>query len=113
MARSSAGYSLGGADLCSRAMGKDGRPEEMAQHRSISREGARRENGLDSGQGGRNLDLMEKLAGYGFNKSPQARASGWFRPSRRFTSRRIHPAALMAAQCRPTWTIPTGGPAIP
>ncbi|MDO5667727.1 MAG: DNA polymerase III subunit alpha [Alcaligenaceae bacterium] len=64
------GYSLGGADLLRRAMGKK-QPEEMARHRKIFEEGAI-EKGYD-GEMAKNLfDLMEKFAGYGFNKSHSA-----------------------------------------
>ncbi|HVZ46859.1 MAG TPA: DNA polymerase III subunit alpha [Ramlibacter sp.] len=64
------GYSLGGADLLRRAMGKK-KPEEMARHREIFREGAAR-NGIDPGKADEIFDLMEKFAGYGFNKSHAA-----------------------------------------
>ncbi len=64
------GYSLGGADLLRRAMGKK-KPEEMAQHRLIFREGAAK-NGITEGKADEIFDLMEKFAGYGFNKSHAA-----------------------------------------
>jgi DNA polymerase-3 subunit alpha len=64
------GYSLGGADLLRRAMGKK-KAEEMAQHREIFREGAAR-NGLGAEKSDEVFDLMEKFAGYGFNKSHAA-----------------------------------------
>jgi DNA polymerase-3 subunit alpha len=64
------GYSLGGADLLRRAMGKK-KAEEMATHRAIFREGAAA-NGLDEARAGEIFDLMEKFAGYGFNKSHAA-----------------------------------------
>ncbi len=64
------GYSLGGADLLRRAMGKK-KPEEMAQHRQIFREGAAK-NGIDEAKADEVFDLMEKFAGYGFNKSHAA-----------------------------------------
>jgi DNA polymerase-3 subunit alpha len=64
------GYSLGGADLLRRAMGKK-KPEEMAKHREIFREGAAR-NGISSDKADEIFDLMEKFAGYGFNKSHAA-----------------------------------------
>ncbi|HET9652350.1 MAG TPA: DNA polymerase III subunit alpha [Usitatibacter sp.] len=64
------GYSLGGADLLRRAMGKK-KPEEMAKHRAIFREGAAK-NGLDEAKADEIFDLMEKFAGYGFNKSHAA-----------------------------------------
>jgi DNA polymerase-3 subunit alpha len=64
------GYSLGGADLLRRAMGKK-KPEEMAKHRAIFREGAAK-NGLSEAKADEIFDLMEKFAGYGFNKSHAA-----------------------------------------
>ncbi|TSE25101.1 DNA polymerase III subunit alpha [Tepidimonas sediminis] len=64
------GYTLGGADLLRRAMGKK-KPEEMAKHRAIFREGAAR-NGIDQAKADEIFDLMEKFAGYGFNKSHAA-----------------------------------------
>ena len=64
------GYSLGGADLLRRAMGKK-KAEEMAKHRMIFREGAAK-NGLDEQKADEVFDLMEKFAGYGFNKSHAA-----------------------------------------
>ena len=64
------GYSLGGADLLRRAMGKK-KPEEMAKHRAIFREGAAK-NGLTEAKADEIFDLMEKFAGYGFNKSHAA-----------------------------------------
>ena len=64
------GYTLGGADLLRRAMGKK-KPEEMAQHRDIFVAGAEK-NGLSKGKATQLFDLMEKFAGYGFNKSHAA-----------------------------------------
>ncbi len=64
------GYSLGGADLLRRAMGKK-KAEEMAQHRAIFREGAGK-NGISETKADDIFDLMEKFAGYGFNKSHAA-----------------------------------------
>ncbi|MFV8833735.1 DNA polymerase III subunit alpha [Aquisalimonas sp. APHAB1-3] len=65
-----AGYSLGGADLLRRAMGKK-KPEEMAKQREIFLKGAT-ENGLTEAHAEGIFDLMEKFAGYGFNKSHSA-----------------------------------------
>lgn len=65
-----AGYSLGGADLLRRAMGKK-KPEEMAKQRTVFLEGAVR-NGIPERQAGEIFDLMEKFASYGFNKSHAA-----------------------------------------
>ena len=70
MAQIIGGYSLGGADLLRRAMGKK-KPEEMAEHRALFREGAAK-NGLSQGRADELFDLMEKFAGYGFNKSHAA-----------------------------------------
>ena len=70
MAQMIGGYSLGGADLLRRAMGKK-KPEEMAQHRKIFREGAQN-NGLTEYKADEIYDLMERFAGYGFNKSHAA-----------------------------------------
>ena len=64
------GYSLGGADLLRRAMGKK-KPEEMAKHRAIFRNGAA-EKGISAEVADEVFDLMEKFAGYGFNKSHAA-----------------------------------------
>jgi DNA polymerase-3 subunit alpha len=65
-----AGYSLGGADMLRRAMGKK-KPEEMAKERGKFMEGATG-RGVDAEQAGGIFDLMEKFAGYGFNKSHSA-----------------------------------------
>ena len=70
MAQIVGGYSLGGADLLRRAMGKK-KAEEMARERVRFREGAAR-NGLDEAKADQIFDLMEKFAGYGFNKSHAA-----------------------------------------
>ncbi|MGZ3182204.1 MAG: DNA polymerase III subunit alpha [Telluria sp.] len=70
MAQIIGGYSLGGADMLRRAMGKK-KPEEMAQHRLIFREGAAK-GGLTTEKADEIFDLMEKFAGYGFNKSHAA-----------------------------------------
>jgi DNA polymerase-3 subunit alpha len=64
------GYSLGGADLLRRAMGKK-KPEEMAKHREIFRAGAQAK-GIAVQTADEVFDLMEKFAGYGFNKSHAA-----------------------------------------
>ena len=77
------GYSLGGADLLRRAMGKK-KAEEMAQHRLLFREGAAK-NGIGPDKADEIFDLMEKFAGYGFNKSHAAAYSllayhtGWLK----------------------------------
>ena len=64
------GYTLGGADLLRRAMGKK-KPEEMAQQREIFLKGAV-ERGLAEDRAATLFDQMEKFAGYGFNKSHSA-----------------------------------------
>ncbi|MGA7986305.1 MAG: DNA polymerase III subunit alpha [Burkholderiales bacterium] len=64
------GYTLGGADLLRRAMGKK-KADEMAEHRDVFIAGAER-NSLSKGKATQLFDLMEKFAGYGFNKSHAA-----------------------------------------
>ena len=64
------GYSLGGADMLRRAMGKKDE-KEMASQREVFRKGAG-ENGLTQVKADEVFDLMEKFAGYGFNKSHSA-----------------------------------------
>ena len=63
-------YTLGAADLLRRAMGKK-KPEEMAKQRSIFVQGAA-QNQIDEATASGIFDLMEKFAGYGFNKSHSA-----------------------------------------
>ncbi len=88
-----AGYTLGGADLLRRAMGKK-KPEEMAKQRSVFIEGATA-RGVDAAQSALIFDLMEKFAGYGFNKSHSAAyallsyQTAWLKAH--------YPAAFMAA----------------
>ncbi len=65
-----ANYTLGGADMLRRAMGKK-KPEEMAKQRAIFVEGALQREIPETISGGI-FDLMEKFAGYGFNKSHSA-----------------------------------------
>ncbi len=65
-----AGYTLGGADMLRRAMGKK-KPEEMAKQRTSFLEGSKN-NGIDADLAGNIFDLVEKFAGYGFNKSHSA-----------------------------------------
>ncbi|OGA99903.1 MAG: DNA polymerase III subunit alpha [Burkholderiales bacterium RIFCSPHIGHO2_12_FULL_69_20] len=64
------GYSLGGADLLRRAMGKK-KAEEMAEHRGLFRDGAAKK-AIAAEKADEVFDLMEKFAGYGFNKSHAA-----------------------------------------
>jgi len=88
-----AGYTLGGADMLRRAMGKK-KPEEMAKQRSIFMEGAEK-RGVDAKVAEGIFDLMEKFAGYGFNKSHSAAyalvsyQTAWLKAH--------YPAAFMAA----------------
>lgn len=65
-----AGYTLGGADMLRRAMGKK-KPEEMAKQRGTFRTGAEN-NGVNGELAMKIFDLVEKFAGYGFNKSHSA-----------------------------------------
>ncbi len=88
-----AGYTLGGADLLRRAMGKK-KPEEMAKQRSVFVDGALA-RGVRESQATLIFDLMEKFAGYGFNKSHSAAyavlsyQTAWLKAH--------YPAAFMAA----------------
>jgi DNA polymerase-3 subunit alpha len=88
-----AGYTLGGADLLRRAMGKK-KPEEMAKQRSIFVEGSTG-RGVAEHTAAHIFDLMEKFAGYGFNKSHSAAyavlsyQTAWLKAH--------HPAAFMSA----------------
>jgi DNA polymerase-3 subunit alpha len=70
IAQTLAGYTLGGADMLRRAMGKK-KPEEMAKQRSTFRDGAISQ-GVDPDLAMNIFDLVEKFAGYGFNKSHSA-----------------------------------------
>jgi DNA polymerase-3 subunit alpha len=93
MAQIIGGYSLGGADLLRRAMGKK-KPEEMAEHRGIFREGAAK-NGIAGPKADEIFDLMEKFAGYGFNKS---HAAAYALVAYQTAYMKAHyPAAFMAA----------------
>ncbi|TDF39551.1 DNA polymerase III subunit alpha [Alteromonadaceae bacterium M269] len=65
-----AGYSLGGADMLRRAMGKK-KPEEMAKQRAVFKQGSE-DNNIDPELAMKIFDLVEKFAGYGFNKSHSA-----------------------------------------
>ena len=93
IARVLAGYTLGAADLLRRAMGKK-KPEEMAKQREIFVGGAQA-NGIAEGDATYIFDLMEKFAGYGFNKSHSAAyalvayQTAWLKTH--------YPAAFMAA----------------
>ena len=93
IAQELAGYTLGGADLLRRAMGKK-KPEEMAKQRSVFEEGAK-DKGVDPTLAMKIFDLVEKFAGYGFNKSHSAAyalvsyQTAWLK--------RHYPAEFMAA----------------
>jgi DNA polymerase III subunit alpha len=93
IAQTLAGYTLGGADLLRRAMGKK-KPEEMAKQRSVFVSGAVA-RGVREAQATHIFDLMEKFAGYGFNKSHSAAyallsyQTAWLKAH--------YPAAFMAA----------------
>ncbi|MCX8155870.1 MAG: DNA polymerase III subunit alpha [Verrucomicrobiae bacterium] len=66
-----AGYSLGGADLLRRAMGKK-KPEEMAKQREVFVKGCWEKNQIPADKANAIFDLLDKFAGYGFNKSHAA-----------------------------------------
>ncbi len=66
-----AGYTLGGADLLRRAMGKKD-PVKMAKERAHFIEGCQKTNNIDPELAGKIFDKIEKFAGYGFNKSHSA-----------------------------------------
>ena len=70
IAQELAGYTLGGADMLRRAMGKK-KPEEMAKQREVFQNGAQ-SKGIDPDLAIKIFDLVEKFAGYGFNKSHSA-----------------------------------------
>lgn len=70
IAQTLSGYTLGGADMLRRAMGKK-KPEEMAKQRAVFEEGAIKNN-VDGELAMKIFDLVEKFAGYGFNKSHSA-----------------------------------------
>jgi len=88
-----AGYSLGGADILRRAMGKK-KPEEMAEQREVFVKGAI-ERGMKEKIANEVFDQMEKFAGYGFNKSHSA-AYAWVAYQTAYL--KVHyPSAFMAA----------------
>ncbi|HEY3554905.1 MAG TPA: DNA polymerase III subunit alpha, partial [Casimicrobiaceae bacterium] len=87
------GYTLGNADLLRRAMGKK-KPEEMAKHRDIFVDGAA-QNGVPRPKAAELFGLMEKFAGYGFNKSHSAAYALVAYQTAYFKAH--HPAAFMAA----------------
>ncbi len=87
------GYTLGKADFLRRAMGKKDK-EEMAKHRDIFVAGAER-NDVTRTKATALFDLMEKFAGYGFNKSHSAAYALIAYQTAYFKAH--HPAAFMAA----------------
>jgi DNA polymerase-3 subunit alpha len=93
IAQTIGGYTLGAADLLRRAMGKK-LPEEMAKHRFVFIDGAER-NGLSKARATQLFDLMEKFAGYGFNKSHAAGYALIAYQTAYFKAH--HPAAFIAA----------------
>jgi DNA polymerase-3 subunit alpha len=88
-----AGYTLGEADLLRRAMGKK-KPEEMAKQRTVFLDGASK-RGVDQALASHIFDLMEKFAGYGFNKSHSAAYAVLSYQTAWLKAR--YPAAFMAA----------------
>jgi DNA polymerase III subunit alpha len=66
-----AGYTLGGADMLRRAMGKK-KPEEMAKQREIFVQGCAQKNGIKPDKANQLFDVLDKFAGYGFNKAHAA-----------------------------------------
>ena len=93
IAQSIGGYSLGSADLLRRAMGKK-KPEEMAEHRGQFVDGAAK-NHVSAPKANELFDLMEKFAGYGFNKSHAAAYALVAYQTAYFKAH--YPAAFMAA----------------
>ncbi len=87
------GYSLGGADLLRRAMGKK-KPEEMAKQRTVFVDGAKAQ-GVAQNVATELFDQMEKFAGYGFNKSHSAAYA--LIAYQTAYCKAHHPAAFMAA----------------
>ncbi|MBF8292283.1 MAG: dnaE, partial [Steroidobacteraceae bacterium] len=98
IAQTLSGYTLGGADLLRRAMGKKS-PEEMATQRSVFIDGAIA-RGVSPPRAAQIFELIEKFAGYGFNKSHSAAyallayQTAWLKTH--------YPEAFMAACCHPT-----------
>jgi DNA polymerase-3 subunit alpha len=93
IAQAIGGYTLGSADLLRRAMGKKN-VAEMAKHRDIFVAGAEK-NGMPRAKASHLFDLMEKFAGYGFNKSHAAAYALITYQTAYFKAH--HPAAFMAA----------------
>ena len=89
-----AGYSLGGADILRRAMGKK-KPEEMEEQREVFIKGCHEKNKIPRGKAERIFETLAKFAGYGFNKSHSAAyavvayQTAWLKAN--------HPVEFMAA----------------
>jgi DNA polymerase-3 subunit alpha len=89
-----AGYTLGGADVLRRAMGKK-KPEEMAKQRAIFVQGAAKTNNIKAEKANQLFDVLDKFAGYGFNKAHAACygvitcQTAWLKA--------VHPVEFMAA----------------
>lgn len=89
-----AGYTLGGADMLRRAMGKKIK-EEMDAQRAIFVEGAGKHSGVSPQRAIEIFEVIEKFAGYGFNKSHAAAyalvayQTGWLKAN--------YPVEFMAA----------------
>ena len=88
------GYTLGGADLLRRAMGKKDK-EKMAKEREKFTRGARELHGIEEKKANEIFDLLEKFAGYGFNRSHSA-AYGWISYQTAFLKAN-YPVEFMAA----------------
>jgi DNA polymerase-3 subunit alpha len=70
-AQALAGYTLGSADVLRKAMGKK-KPEEMAKQRAIFIAGAKEKNNIPKDEADQLFDVLDKFAGYGFNKAHSA-----------------------------------------
>ncbi len=99
-----AGYTLGGADMLRRAMGKK-KPEEMAKQRGGFIEGCAK-NGIDGELARKIFDLVEKFAGYGFNKSHSAAYAPGLLPDR-LAQDPLPGGVHGGGASRRTWTTPT------
>ncbi|MDB4793706.1 DNA polymerase III subunit alpha [Methylacidiphilales bacterium] len=93
-AQALAGYTLGSADLLRKAMGKK-KPEEMAKQRAVFIEGCAKTNQIPADKANQLFDVLDKFAGYGFNKAHSAcygllaYQTAWLKA--------CHPVAFMAA----------------
>src|SRR5690606_32203076 len=89
-----AGFTLGAADLMRRAMGKK-KQSEMDRQRALFVDGCEKVNGISAAKANEIFDLIDKFAGYGFNKSHSA-AYGLITYQTAFL-KHFHPVAFMAA----------------